>query len=86
MKFIAFTFDDGRSDNYLLAKQIMDNYNFRGTVYVTTGFIDGTWEGQDILQSPTRPLTVEEINGLHSSAVAKKFRYCCCNFEKKCSK
>ena len=67
MKFIAFTFDDGRSDNYLLAKRIMDKYHFRGTVYVTTGFIDGTWEGQDILQSPTRPLTVEEINGLHSS-------------------
>ena len=67
MKFIAFTFDDGRSDNYLLAKRIMDKYHFRGTVYVTTGFIDGTWEGQDILQSPTRPLTVEEINELHSS-------------------
>lgn len=67
MKFISFTFDDGRSDNYLLAKRIMDKYNFRGTVYVTTGFIDGTWEGQDILQSPTRPLTVEEINRLNSS-------------------
>lgn len=67
MKFIAFTFDDGRSDNYLLAKRIMDKYHFRGTVYVTTGFIDGTWEGQDILQSPTRPLTVEEINSLFFS-------------------
>ena len=67
MKFIAFTFDDGRSDNYFLAKRIMDKYHFRGTVYVTTGFIDGTWEGQDILQSPTRPLTVEEINELYSS-------------------
>ena len=68
MKFIAFTFDDGRSDNYLLAKRVMDKYNFRGTVYVTTGFIDGTWEGNDILQSPTRPLTVEEVKGLYSSA------------------
>lgn len=67
MKFIALTFDDGRSDNYLLAKRVMDKYHFRGTVYVTTGFIDGTWEGQDILQSPTRPLTVEEINRLYSS-------------------
>lgn len=68
MKFIAFTFDDGRSDNYLSAKRIMDNYHFRGTLYVTTGFIDGTWEGgKDILQSPTRPLTVEEIKELHSS-------------------
>ena len=67
MKYIAFTFDDGRSDNYLLAKRIMDKYQFSGTVYITTGFIDGTWEDNDVLQSPTRPLTVEEINGLHSS-------------------
>lgn len=67
MKYLAFTFDDGRSDNYLLAKQIMDKYQFRGTVYVTTGFIDGTWEGKDILNSPTRPLTVHEITELQAS-------------------
>lgn len=67
MKYIAFTFDDGRSDNYLLAKQIMDKYQFCGTVYVTTGFIDGTWEGKDVLKSPTRPLTVDEIKELHAS-------------------
>ena len=67
MKYVAFTFDDGRSDNYLLAKRIMDKYQFCGTVYITTGFIDGTWEDKDVLQSPTRALTVEEINGLQSS-------------------
>ena len=66
MKFLALTFDDGRSDNYLLAKQIMDKYKFRGTVYVTTGFIDGTWDGSDVLGSPTRPLTVSEVNELVS--------------------
>ena len=67
MKHIAITFDDGRSDNYLLAKQIMDKYQLRGTVYVTTGFIDGSWEGKDILQSPTRPLTIEEIKKLYDA-------------------
>lgn len=67
MKYIAFTFDDGRADNYLLARQIMDKYQFRGTVYVTTGFIDDTWEGKDVLKSPTRPLTVDEINKLHAA-------------------
>ena len=67
MKYIAITFDDGRSDNYLLAKQIMDKYQLRGTVYVTTGFIDGSWEGKDVLQSPTRPLTIEEIKKLHDA-------------------
>ena len=67
MKYVALTFDDGRSDNYLLAKCIMDKYQFKGTVYVTTGFVDGTWDGKDILQSPTRPLNVEEIIELHKS-------------------
>lgn len=67
MKYIAFTFDDGRSDNYLVAKRIMDKYQLFGTVYITTGFIDGTWKSKDVLQSPTRPLTVEEINELHAS-------------------
>lgn len=67
MIYLAFTFDDGRSDNYLLAKRIMDKYRFCGTVYVTTGFIDGTWEGKDILSSPTRPLNANEIKELHKS-------------------
>lgn len=64
MKYIAFTFDDGRADNYLLAKRIMDQYQFRGTIYVTTGFIDGTWEGKAVLKAPTRPLKVTEIKEL----------------------
>ena len=67
MKFVALTFDDGRSDNYSLAKQIMDKFQFRGTVYITTGFIDGTWEEKDVLKSPTRPLTVGEIRKLYTS-------------------
>ena len=61
MKHVAITFDDGRSDNYLLAKQIMDKHQLRGTVYITTGFIDGTWEEKEVLKSPTRPLTITEI-------------------------
>ena len=65
MKYIAITFDDGRSDNYLLAKRIMDEHQLRGTVYITTGFVDGTWEEKEILRSPTRPLRVEEIKQLH---------------------
>lgn len=61
MKYISITFDDGRSDNYTIAKQIMDKYNLKGTVYITTGFIDNTWEDSDILESPTRPLNIDEI-------------------------
>jgi len=67
MKCIAITFDDGRSDNYFLAKQIMDKYQFQGTVFITTGFIDGTWRDSAVLKSPTRPLTKDEIKELHKS-------------------
>lgn len=67
MKHVAITFDDGRSDNYLLAKQIMDKHQLRGTVYITTGFIDGTWEEKEVLKSPTRPLTITEIVDLYDS-------------------
>lgn len=61
MKHIAITFDDGRSDNCLLAKPIMDRYQFAGTVYITTGFIDGSWEQSAVLQSPSEPLTIAQI-------------------------
>ena len=59
MKYIAITFDDGRSDNYSQAKRIMDKHKLKGTVYITTGFIDGTWEEKDVLQSPSHPLLVD---------------------------
>lgn len=67
MKYIVLTFDDGRSDNYLHAKRIMERYGLTGTVYVTTGFIDGTWKGSSVLKSPSRPLCIEEILRLKNS-------------------
>lgn len=67
MKYISITFDDGRSDNCLIAKPIMDKYRLRGTVYITTGFIDNTWVEKDVLESPTRPLTIDEIYDLYKS-------------------
>lgn len=65
MKYVVLTFDDGRSDNYVVAKAIMDQYHLKGTVYITTGFIDGSWTGKDALKSPTRPLKKNEICELY---------------------
>lgn len=67
MKYVALTFDDGRSDNYSYARKIMNQYGFKGTVYITTGFIDGTWDEKDVLKSPSRPLSVKEIQSLYES-------------------
>ena len=39
----------------------------KGTVYITTGFIDGTWADKEVLKSPSRPLNVDEIKELHKS-------------------
>ena len=44
MRTIVFTFDDGRRDNYIYAFPITKKYNIRGTIFVTTGYVDGTWE------------------------------------------
>jgi len=67
MKYIVFTFEDGRADNYTIAKNIMDNYGFKGTIFITTGFIDGTWKDNDVLMSPSRPLTIDEIKKLKNN-------------------
>ncbi|MDD4592671.1 MAG: polysaccharide deacetylase family protein [Parabacteroides sp.] len=61
MKYIALTFDDGREDNYSVAMPIMDKYEICGTVYITTGYIDGTWKDSSTLLSPRRPLNIAEI-------------------------
>lgn len=58
---VALTFDDGRFDNWQNAMPIMEKYGFKGTVYITTGFIDKTWDGYKVLESPTRPLSINEI-------------------------
>jgi peptidoglycan/xylan/chitin deacetylase (PgdA/CDA1 family) len=45
-KFVAFTLDDGYSDNFELAYPIFKKYNCPFAIYVTTGFIDNrtcTW-------------------------------------------
>ena len=64
MKYISITFDDGREDNYSVAYPVMERYHMKGTVFVTTGFVDGTWEEYHVLDSPRRALSVEEIREL----------------------
>lgn len=47
MKDIILTFDDGRIDNYTVAYPIMKKYGVKATIYITTGFVDGTWKEYD---------------------------------------
>lgn len=41
-KFVVFTFDDGYLDNFTYAYPVFKKYNIPFTIYITTGFMDGT--------------------------------------------
>ena len=64
MRYISFTFDDGRRDNYLYAYPIMKKHDIKGTLFCTTGYIDGSWEKDESWHSAGEPIHVEELKEL----------------------
>lgn len=61
METVVLTFDDGREDNYSVAYPIMKHYGLLGTIFVTTGYIDGTWQKDATWLSAEKPLTIEQL-------------------------
>ncbi len=60
MKYLSITFDDGRADNYEVAFPIMKQYGLVGTIYCTTGYIDGSWESTS-WKSAGKPVSKEQM-------------------------
>lgn len=60
MKYLSITFDDGRVDNYEVAFPIMKQYDLVGTIYCTTGYIDGSWQPKS-WKSAGKPLSIEQL-------------------------
>ena len=56
---VIFTFDDGRDDSYY-AYTILKKYQLRGTFFVTTGFIDGTF-ATDKFGIGRKPITINQL-------------------------
>ncbi|MGI5070489.1 polysaccharide deacetylase family protein [Treponema pectinovorum] len=65
MKYVCFTFDDGRLDNFTNVFPITQKYNIRCTEYCVTGFIDGSWDGK--FNSADKPLTLEMLKEMNNS-------------------
>jgi peptidoglycan/xylan/chitin deacetylase (PgdA/CDA1 family) len=65
---VALTFDDGHEDFYRIAWPLLRKFNFPATLYVTTGFVDGThWLWPDLLRyillnSKNEILEIAELN------------------------
>ena len=66
MAFLSFSFDDGRDDNYRVAFKIMKEYNLKGTIHVTTGFVDGSWKPQD-WYSAGHPITLDKLREMRDN-------------------
>ena len=64
MKYISFTFDDGRRDNFIYAYPVMKKYGLTGTLFCTTGYIDGTWQKADSWRSAGEAIHIDELKRL----------------------
>lgn len=67
MKYVVFTFDDGRRDNFTYAYPIMKKYGIVGTLFCTTGYIDGTWKKDDSWHSAGEAIHVAEMKKLQQN-------------------
>lgn len=67
MKYVSLTFDDGRSDNYEIAFPIMQRYGLIGTLYCTTGYIDGSWQKPKEWRSAGKAISIEHVKRLRAA-------------------
>lgn len=57
---ISLSFDDGREDTYRVAFKIMKKYGLKGTIHVTTGYVDKTWN-EEKWKTAKGPISVEQL-------------------------
>jgi hypothetical protein len=65
MKYIIFSFDDGRKDNYDVAYPLLKKYGFTASMHITTGLVDGTMNRQvNTYFSSTEGMTIDNVREL----------------------
>lgn len=67
MKYVSFTFDDGRKDNFTCAYPVMKKHGIPGTLFCTTGYIDGTWQKDESWHSAGEAIHVDELKELQQN-------------------
>ena len=67
MKYVSFTFDDGRRDNFTYAYPVMKKYGIAGTLFCTTGYIAGTWQKDESWLSAGEAIRIDELKELQQN-------------------
>ena len=67
MKYVSFTFDDGRRDNFTYAYPVMKKYGIAGTLFCTTSYIDGTWQKDESWLSAGEAIRIDELKELQQN-------------------
>ena len=67
MRYVSFTFDDGRRDNFTYAYPIMTKYGIEGTLFCTTGYIDGTCKEDELWRSAGEAIHIDELKELQKN-------------------
>lgn len=68
MSRVFITFDDGRKDNYEKAYLLLNKLGLKATFFVTTGFIDGSFETDDFGKGRL-PLSLKELAEMKASGM-----------------
>ena len=61
---VTFSFDDGRVDNYTIAYPILKKYGLPATFNITTGFVEGKFEGGKL--TPASPMNLDMVKRLYA--------------------
>ena len=67
---VAISFDDGRIDNYRVIMDTLVEDGLPSTVYITTGFVDGTCEN-NLLPTSKHAMTITNIQQLFSEPLVE---------------
>lgn len=68
MTNIAFSFDDGSRDNYIVAKEILEKFKIPATFNITTGYISNKINEPEKLAGE-EPMKIEELIELNSNSL-----------------
>lgn len=60
-KNVVLTFDDGRKDQYTNAVRIMNKYHLKGTIFITTGFVEGRLDNGYFPSSGGESMSIDDI-------------------------